>query len=161
MNKDFKRLVDFNESSIHTDTEGDSLETGFTIRFSTDFTSSNDFLGRVGFFFFDRITIIIMMTMMIMIRITREMRMIERVDRDFTTKESWVSIDPNSFEASIVIEEEGVEEEGIPDIIPFEELRVRPEGRIPEVILKKGWSPLIEGEIENDWCLMREKESWG
>ena len=45
-------------------------------------------LGRVGFFFFDRITIIIMMTMMIMIRITREMRMIERVDRDFTTKES-------------------------------------------------------------------------
>ena len=88
MNKDFKRLVDFNESSIHTDTEGDSLETEFTIRFSTDFTSSNDFLGRVGFFFFDRITIIIMMTMMIMIRITREMRMIERVDRDFTTKES-------------------------------------------------------------------------
>ena len=88
MNKDFKRLVDFNESSIHIDTEGDSLETGLTIRFSTDFTSSNDFLGRVGFFFFDRITIIIMMTMMIMIRITREMRMIERVDRDFTTNES-------------------------------------------------------------------------
>ena len=47
-------------------------------------------------------------------------------------------MDPNSFEASIVIVEEGVEEEGIPDIIPFEELRVRPEGRIPEVILKKG-----------------------
>ena len=58
------------------------------MRFSTDFTSFNDFFGRVRFFF-DR-----MMTMTIMImrtiRTAIEMIMIVRVDRAFTTNDSSV-----------------------------------------------------------------------
>ena len=129
-------------------------------RFSTDFTSSNDFLGRVGFFFFDRRTMITM-TMIITITPPREMRMIVVVDKAFTINDSWVLTDPTSLEALMVRRVEDRVVKGIPEITPVEELRYRPEGRIPEVILKKGWSPVIEGEIENECPLMRVKESWG
>ena len=65
------------------------------MRFSTDFTSSNDFFGRVGFFFDRMMT----MTIITMIITTREMIMIVRVDRAFTTNDSSVSMSPSSFEA--------------------------------------------------------------
>ena len=38
--------------------------------------------------------------------------------------------------------------EGIPEIIPFEELRESPIGRDPLMIENEIWSPLMEGLIE-------------
>ena len=127
---------------------------GFGIRFSTDFTSSIDFFGRVCFFFFDR------MMRMMMIRIEREMRMIVRVDRALTVKDSWVWMNPSWLEAWIVIDVDGNVDEGIPEMIPVDWLRERPGGRVPEVIVNRGLSPEMIGEIENDCPLMRVNENW-
>ena len=77
---------------------------GFGIWFSTDFTSSIDFFGRVCFFFFDRMMRMMMIRIMRMIRIEREMRMIVRVDRALTVKDSWVWMNPSWLEAWIVID---------------------------------------------------------
>ena len=46
------------------------------------------FFGRVCFLFFDRMTRMMRMRLMIMIRTTREMIMIVRVDRTLTMKDS-------------------------------------------------------------------------
>ena len=39
-------------------------------------------------------------------------------------------------------------------------LRDRPGGRVPEVIVNRGLSPEMIGEIENDCPLMRVNENW-
>ena len=96
---------------------------GFGIRFSTDFTSSIDFFGRVCFFFFDRMMRMMMIRIMRMIRIEREMRMIVRVDRALTVKDSWVWMNPSWLEAWIVIDVDGNVDEGIPEMIPVDWLR--------------------------------------
>ena len=54
---------------------------------------------------------------------------------------------------------EGNVVEGIPEMIPVDELRERPGGRVPEVILKTGSSPEMIGVVENDCPLMRVNES--
>ena len=43
----------------------------------------------------------------------------------------------------------GIEETGVPDMIPVDEWNDRPIGRDPDVIANEGSSPLIEGVIEN------------
>ena len=133
---------------------------GFGIRFSTDFTSSIDFFGRVCFFFFDRMMRMMMIRIMRMIRIEREMRMIVRVDRALTVKDSWVWMNPSWLEAWIVIDVDGNVDEGIPEMIPVDWLRDRPGGRVPEVIVNTGLSPEMIGEIENDCPLIRVNENW-
>ena len=133
----------------------------FGIRFSTDFTSSFDLIGRVGFFFFDRMMRMMMTRIMTMRTTTRrEMRMIVRVDRALTVKDSWVWMNPSWLEAWIVIDVDGNVDEGIPEMIPVDWLRERPGGRVPEVIVNRGLSPEMIGEIENDCPLMRVNESW-
>ena len=131
---------------------------GFGIRFSTDFTSSIDFFGRVCFFFFDRMMRMMMIRIMRMIRIEREMRMIVRVDRALTVKDSWVWMNPSWLEAWIVIDVDGNVDEGIPEMIPVDWLRDRPGGRVPEVIVNRGLSPEMIGEIENGLFLFRTYE---
>ena len=133
---------------------------GFGIRFSTDFTSSIDFFGRVCFFFFDRMMRMMMIRIMRMIRIEREMRMIVRVDRALTVKDSWVWMNPSWLEARMMTTVDGNVDEGIPEMIPVVELRERPGGRVPEVIMNRGFSPEMIGEIENDCPLMRVNENW-
>ena len=96
---------------------------GFGIRFSTDFTSSIDFFGRVCFFFFDRMMRMMMIRIMRMIRIAREKRMIVRVDRALTVKDSWVWMNPSWLEAWIVIDVDGNVDEGIQEMIPVDWLR--------------------------------------
>ena len=95
-----------------------------------------------------------------MIRIEREMRMIVRVDRALTVKDSWVWMNPSWLEAWIVIDVDGNVDEGIPEMIPVDWLRERPGGRVPEVIVNRGLSPEMIGEIENDCPLMRVNENW-
>ena len=95
-----------------------------------------------------------------MIRTTREMIMIVRVDRAFTTNDSSVWMNPSSFEAWTVRDENEIVVEGIPEMIPVDELRFKPGGRVPEVIVNTGFSPEMIGEIENDCPLMRVNESW-
>ena len=121
---------------------------GFGIRFSTDFSSSIDFFGRVCFFFFDRMMRMMMIRIMRMIRIEREMRMIVRVDRALTVKDSWVWMNPSWLEAWIVIDVDGNVDEGIPEMIPVDWLRDRSIGSDPEVIENEIWSPLTVGMIE-------------
>ena len=50
----------------------------------------------------------------------------------------------------IVTSWDKIDWEGIPEMIPFEELKERPSGRDPSMIEKERLSPLNEGEIEND-----------
>ena len=54
---------------------------------------------------------------------------------------------------------DGNVDEGIPEMIPVVELRERPGGRVPEVIVNRGLSPEMIGEIENDCPLMRVNEN--
>ena len=58
-----------------------------------------------------------------MIRIEREMRMIVRVDRALTVKDSWVWMNPSWLEAWIVIDVDGNVDEGIQEMIPVDWLR--------------------------------------
>ena len=55
--------------------------------------------------------------------------------------------------ALMVSDCDDIDWEGVPDIIPDEESIERPDGRDPEVIENDRLSPLIVGEIENDWSL--------
>ena len=66
---------------LTSDRSGDGID----IEFLITVISSLDFFGRVCFFFFDRM---MMIRIMRMIRIEREMRMIVRVDRALTVKDS-------------------------------------------------------------------------
>ena len=92
---------------------------------------------------------------MIMITAAREIRKIERIDRVFILKESWVWRDPIPFDASTVRSVLLMVAEGIPEMIPEDELRDRPGGRDPEMIENEISSPLTEGVIENGWFFDR------
>ena len=50
--------------------------------------------------------------------------------------------------------------EGIPEMIPVDELRDRPIGRDPEMIENDSSSPLTIGMIENDSSFVRANEDW-
>ena len=141
---------------LTSDRSGDGID----IEFLITVISSLDFFGRVCFFFFDRMMKMMMIRIMRMIRIEREMRMIVRVDRALTVKDSWVWMNPSWLEAWIVIDVDGNVDEGIPEMIPVDWLRDRPGGRVPEVIVNTGLSPEMIGEIENDCPLMRVNENW-
>ena len=54
-----------------------------------------------------------------------------------------------SLNALIVTDWDDTDWEGVPDIIPVDEMRDRPIGRDPDVIEKEGSSPLTVGMIEN------------
>ena len=60
-----------------------------------------------------------------------------------------------SLNAMIVTDWDDTDLEGIPDIIPLEELRDKPVGRDPDEVENDKSSPLIEGEIENGSFLDR------
>ena len=53
-----------------------------------------------------------------------------------------------SLNALIVTDWDDIDWEGVPEIIPVDELRDRPIGRDPEVIEKKGFVPCFSGETE-------------
>ena len=124
------------------------VEEWLTEFFTCFFTSSNDLIRRVGFFFFDRRMIRVRMRLMRMRRTTRETRMIMRVDTLLTTKKSWVWIDPTWFEAWIVTSMKSDGVEGIPDIFPVVSSNTNPSGRVPEVTLKWRRSPDMIGAVE-------------
>ena len=65
-----------------------------------------------------------------------------------------------SLNALIVTDWDDTDWEGIPDMIPVDELRDRPIGRDPDMIENESWSPLTVGEIENDSFLDRTYEDW-
>ena len=65
-----------------------------------------------------------------------------------------------SLWALIVSDCDDIDWEGVPDIIPDEESIERPSGRDPEVIENDRLSPLIVGEIENDWSLGMTYDDW-
>ena len=69
---------------LTSDRSGDGID----IEFLITVISSLDFFGRVCFFFFDRMMRMMMIRIMRMIRIEREKRMIVRVDRALTVKDS-------------------------------------------------------------------------
>ena len=87
---------------------------------------------------------IIMRTMVI------EIRRIERVDRTFTRKDNWVWIKLILLETSIVICVFLNVVEGVPDMIPEDELSDRPIGRDPDEIENESSSPSTLGVIENE-----------
>ena len=99
----------------------------------------------------DFIWIIIIGTMIMRVRTTaREIRRIERVDRTFTRKDNWVWIKLILLETSIVRCVILNIVEGVPDMIPEDELSDRPIGRDPDEIENESSSPSTLGEIENE-----------
>ena len=64
------------------------------------------------------------------------------------------------FDALILTDWDNTDWEGMPEIVPLDELRDSPVGRDPDMIENEGWSPLTVGEIENDSFLDRTYEDW-
>ena len=60
----------------------------------------------------------------------------------------------NSFNTLIVTDWDDIDWEGVPDMVPFDELIFKPLGREPDVIEKEISSPLTVGEIENGLSLV-------
>ena len=65
-----------------------------------------------------------------------------------------------SLNALIVTDWDDTDWEGVPDIIPVDEMRDRPIGRDPDMIENESWSPLIVGVMENSLSFVRTKEDW-
>ena len=59
---------------------------------------------------------------------------------------NWV--DPTWLDAWMVMFVRGMEDRGVPDMIPVDESNDRPIGRDPVMIENESWSPLTEGMIE-------------
>ena len=59
------------------------------------------------------------------------------------------------FDALILTDWDNTDWEGMPEIVPLDELRDSPAGRDPDMIENESWSPLTVGEIENDSFLDR------
>ena len=59
---------------------------------------------------------------------------------------NWV--DPTLLDAWMVMFVRGMEDRGVPDMIPVDESNDRPIGRDPVMIENESWSPLTEGMIE-------------
>ena len=66
---------------------------------------------------------------------------------------NWV--DPTWLDAWMVMFVRGMEDRGVPDMIPVVELIDRPIGRYPDEIENESSSPLIEGMIETGSSLDR------
>ena len=99
----------------------------------------------------DFIWMVIVGTISIIMRtMVREIRRIERVDRTFTRKDNWVWIKLILLETSIVICVFFNVVEGVPDMIPEDELSDRPIGRDPDEIENESSSPSTLGVIENE-----------
>ena len=64
------------------------------------------------------------------------------------------------FDALILTDWDNTDWEGMPEIVPLDELRDSPVGRDPDMIENESWSPLTVGEIENDSFLDRTYEDW-
>ena len=62
--------------------------------------------------------------------------------------------------ALIVTDWDDIDWEGVPDIIPVDEMRDRPIGRDPDVIENESSSPLIVGMIEIGSSLDRTYDDW-
>ena len=60
-----------------------------------------------------------------------------------------------SFDTLIVTDWDMTNWEGIPDMIPFDSLRVKPVGRDPDEIENERSSPSTIGVTENDWSFAR------
>ena len=60
------------------------------------------------------------------------------------------------FDALILTDWDNTDWEGMPEIVPIDELRDSPVGRDPDMIENESWSPLTVGEIENDSFLDRK-----
>ena len=60
----------------------------------------------------------------------------------------------------IVTSWDKIDWEGIPEMIPFEELKERPSGRDPSMIEKESWSPLMKGLIEINSSFDKIYEDW-
>ena len=63
--------------------------------------------------------------------------------------------------ALIVTDWDDTDWEGIPDMIPVDELRDRPIGRDPDMIENESWSLMTVGVIENGSFFDRANEDWG
>ena len=72
---------------------------------------------------------------------------------------NWV--DPTWLDAWMVMFVRGIEDRGVPDMIPEDELSDRPIGRDPDEIVNERPSPLIEGMIENDSFFVKTYDDWG
>ena len=72
---------------------------------------------------------------------------------------NWV--DPTWLDAWMVMFVRGIEDRGVPDMIPVDEWNDRPIGRDPEMIENDSWSPLIVGMIETGSSLDRTYDDWG
>ena len=60
---------------------------------------------------------------------------------------NWV--DPTWLDAWMVMFVRGIEDRGVPDMIPIDELIDRPIGRDPDETENESWSPSTVGVIEN------------
>ena len=69
-------------------------------------------------------------------------------------------IDPTWLDAWMVMFVRGIEDKGVPDMIPVDESIDRPIGRDPEMIENDNSSPLTIGMIENDSSFVRANEDW-
>ena len=66
---------------------------------------------------------------------------------------NWV--DPTWLDAWMVMLVRGIEDRGVPDMIPVDESNDRPIWRDPVMIENESWSPLTEGMIETGSSLDR------
>ena len=66
-----------------------------------------------------------------------------------------------SLKALIVTDWDDIDWDGIPDMIPVDELIDNPIGRDPDEIVNERPSPLIEGMIENDSFFVKTYDDWG
>ena len=103
------------------------VEEWLTEFFTCFFTSSNDLIRRVGFFF-DRRMMTMRMRLMIMRRTTREMIRNGVITVNERTTDS-VAV---SLTALIVTDWEDTDWEGIPEMTPVDGLRFNPIGSDPE-----------------------------
>ena len=65
------------------------------------------------------------------------------------------------FDALILTDWDNTDWEGMPEIVPLDELRDSPVGRDPDMIENESWSPLTVGEIENWLFFDKTYEDWG
>ena len=71
---------------------------------------------------------------------------------------NWV--DPTWLDAWMVMFVRGMEDRGVPDMIPVDESNDRPIGRDPDMIENESWSPLTVGVIDNDSSIKTVNEVW-
>ena len=71
---------------------------------------------------------------------------------------NWV--DPTWLDTWMVMFVRGIEDRGVPDMIPVDEWNDRPIGRDPDIIENDRSSPLTIGEIENGLSFDRAYEDW-